>query len=95
MVALESTLISHGRPYSRNLGIARAMQEAVRSVGAVPATIAVLNGGPAVGVEDAEIQYLACNRGVPKCSRRDLPIAVARAWMALPQYRHYDLGASV
>jgi pseudouridine-5'-phosphate glycosidase len=78
VVALESTLISHGRPYPGNLEIARAMEGAVRAAGAVPATIAVLKGEPVIGAVDAEIEYLARNRNVRKCSRRDLPIVLAR-----------------
>jgi pseudouridine-5'-phosphate glycosidase len=77
VVALESTLISHGQPYPGNLEIARAMEQAVRSEGAVPATIAVLSGEAIVGVEDDQLQFLAKTEGIGKCSRRDLPLALA------------------
>jgi pseudouridine-5'-phosphate glycosidase len=80
VVALESTLITHGLPLPANVETALAMEAAVRASGAVPATIAVLGGKITVGLSRAEIERLA---GLPagsvrKCSRRDLPIAVAR-----------------
>lgn len=80
VVALESTLITHGLPWPANAETALAMEQAVRETGAVPATIAVLGGAITVGVSSAEIERLASRppAGVRKCSRRDLPIAVAR-----------------
>ena len=77
VVALESTLISHGLPYPENLRVARAMEEAVRSEGGIPATVAILAGEPFIGLDEAQLEYLAQKQGVRKCSRRDLPIAVA------------------
>jgi pseudouridine-5'-phosphate glycosidase len=77
VVALESTVISHGLPYPRNLEVARGMEAAVRSAGAVPATIAVLGGRLRAGLDDAALERLATSRDVRKCSRRDLPIALA------------------
>lgn len=77
VVALESTLISHGLPYPENMEVALAMEEAVRSEGALPATIAILGGEPVIGLDEAQIEYLARARGVRKCSRRDLPIVMA------------------
>jgi pseudouridine-5'-phosphate glycosidase len=77
VVALESTLISHGQPYPGNLQIARDMEREVRSEGAVPATIAVLSGEPIIGVDDSQLKHLARSGGVRKCSRRDLPITLA------------------
>lgn len=77
VVALESTLISHGLPYPENMEVALAMEEAVRSEGAFPATIAILGGEPVIGLDEAQIEYLARARGVRKCSRRDLPIVMA------------------
>lgn len=78
VVALESTLITHGLPYPENLETALAMEGAVRDGGAVPATIAVLRGKITVGIPQAEIERLASapEGTVRKCSRRDLPIAV-------------------
>jgi len=78
VVALESTLISHGLPYPRNIETALRMEEAVRCVGSIPATIAVLRGRPHVGLERKELEFLARSEGVRKLSRRDLSIAMAR-----------------
>jgi len=78
LVALESTVISHGLPYPTNLETARRMEEIIRQYGAVPATIAVLEGRLRVGVTGAELEHLATAKGVRKVSRRDLPIVVAQ-----------------
>ena len=80
VVALESTLITHGLPWPENAATAFAMEAAVRESGAVPATIAVLGGRMTVGLSHAQIEDLARrpSGSVRKCSRRDLPIAVAR-----------------
>jgi pseudouridylate synthase len=81
VVALESTVITHGLPYPANLETALAMEEAVRAGGAVPATIAILQGVIHVGLTAEQLAYLAERPPgtVRKCSRRDLPLAVARA----------------
>lgn len=76
VVALESTLIAHGLPWPANLETARAAEAAVRAQGATPATIAVLQGQPAVGLTDAELEELARERDVLKASTRDLGVAV-------------------
>jgi pseudouridylate synthase len=80
VVALESTLITHGLPHPENVETALAMEAAVRASGAVPATIAVLAGKITVGLTRDEIEGLASRPvgSVRKCSRRDLPIAIAR-----------------
>ena len=78
VVALESTLITHGFPAPENIDIARAIEEAVRGEGAIPATIAVLGGQIVVGLGATELEYLGSAENVRKCSRRDLPIVVAR-----------------
>ena len=80
VVALESTLITHGLPWPDNAATALAMEAAVRGSGAVPATIAVLAGRITVGLSPAHIEDLAQRPlgAVRKCSRRDLPIVVAR-----------------
>jgi pseudouridine-5'-phosphate glycosidase len=80
VVALESTLITHGLPWPSNAETALAMEQAVRESGAVPATIAVVGGTITVGASRVEIERLASRPpgSVRKCSRRDLPIAVAR-----------------
>jgi pseudouridine-5'-phosphate glycosidase len=77
VVALESTLISHGLPWPTNLTTARAAEQAVRDAGAVPATIAVWNGVPTVGLTAGQIEELARATNVLKASRRDLATAVA------------------
>jgi pseudouridine-5'-phosphate glycosidase len=83
VVALESTLIAHGLPWPLNLETARAAEAAVRAEGAVPATIAVCRGRPAVGLDGAELEHLARGSGVRKASRRDLAAAVVRGeWAA-------------
>ena len=77
VVALESTVISHGLPYPANLELARGMEEAVRAERAVPATVGVIEGRVYVGLETAHLERLAQGRDrVRKVSRRDLPLAV-------------------
>ena len=79
VVALESTIISHGMPYPQNVETALRVEETVREAGAVPATIAVIGGKLKAGLTNDEIEYLG-NKGpaVIKASRRDLPVLVAR-----------------
>ncbi|MGZ4275797.1 MAG: pseudouridine-5'-phosphate glycosidase [Solirubrobacteraceae bacterium] len=80
VVALESTIIAHGLPRPRNIEVARQLEAAVRAAGAVPATIAVLDGVPAVGVEEAALERIAAmppHPPVAKLSARDLPLAAA------------------
>jgi len=78
VVALESTLISHGLPWPENLEVARASEAAVRRAGAVPATVAVIGGVPRVGLGGAEVDRLARSpAGVVKTGRRDLGWVVA------------------
>ncbi len=76
VVALESTLIAHGLPWPLNLETALAAEAAVRDEGAVPATIAVLNGLPTIGLDQWELRDLASAKDVLKASRRDLPAAI-------------------
>jgi pseudouridine-5'-phosphate glycosidase len=78
VVALESTLISHGLPQPRNLEVARRLEAVVREGGAVPATIGIIRGRPIVGLSADELEILATAPGVRKCSRRDIAVAVAR-----------------
>jgi pseudouridine-5'-phosphate glycosidase len=78
VVALESTVISHGLPYPTNLETARRMEEIVREHDAVPATIAVLKGKIRVGMTEANLEHLATSKTIRKTSRRDLPVVVAR-----------------
>jgi len=77
LVALESTLISHGLPHPDNIEVARRAEEAVRGAGAAPATMAVLDGVAHIGLDDATITQLATQAGVVKLSRRDLPVALS------------------
>lgn len=79
VVALESTVISHGMPYPDNVATALSLEEIIRSAGAVPATIAVMGGRIRVGLRPTEIERLGTgNEPVEKLSRRDLPIALAQ-----------------
>jgi pseudouridine-5'-phosphate glycosidase len=72
VVALESTIISHGMPHPQNLEMARAVEAIVRAEDAVPATIAVVAGRVRVGLDDTELERFAAAKGVAKASRRDL-----------------------
>ena len=79
VVALESTIISHGMPYPRNVETALLVEKTIRENGATPATIAVIGGRLKAGLSHEEIEYLGkTGRGVAKASRRDLPALVAR-----------------
>jgi pseudouridine-5'-phosphate glycosidase len=79
IVALESTIITHGMPYPMNIETARSVEEAVRGAGAVPATIAVIDGRFRIGLNDEEIERLGeLTGGVAKASRRDLGPVAAR-----------------
>ena len=79
VVALESTIISHGMPYPKNVETALNVERIIREGGAVPATIAIIGGKMPVGCTREQIEYLG-KRGldVPKASRRDLPVLLAR-----------------
>jgi pseudouridine-5'-phosphate glycosidase len=78
VVALESALITHGFAPPANLDISRRMQAAVREEGALPATIAVLEGEPRVGLSDEELARLASDQAARKVSLRDLPVVLAQ-----------------
>jgi pseudouridine-5'-phosphate glycosidase len=78
IVALESTLIAHGLPRPRNLEVARELEAAVRSGGAVPATVAVVAGEVRIGLDDAALDVIAGGHEVAKCSVRDLGPVMAR-----------------
>jgi len=78
VVALESTIISHGLPRPRNLEVALELEATVRAGGAVPATVAVLDGEVRIGLDAAGLERLAGDPGVVKASVRDLPLLVAR-----------------
>ncbi|MGI5997454.1 MAG: pseudouridine-5'-phosphate glycosidase [Lutispora sp.] len=78
VVALESTIISHGMPYPKNVETALNVEKIVRENGAVPATIAILEGRLKVGLSENEIEYLGKARDVVKTSRRDIPFIVSK-----------------
>jgi pseudouridine-5'-phosphate glycosidase len=78
LVALESTVIAHGLPFPDNLNTASKLENIIRECGAVPATIAVLEGEFCVGLTELQLERLATDKNIRKISRRDLPIAVAR-----------------
>ncbi|MBO3736075.1 pseudouridine-5'-phosphate glycosidase [Actinoplanes flavus] len=78
VVALESTIISHGLPHPDNIRVAREIEQAVRDNGAVPATIGMIGGEVIVGLEDHQVERLASAESVAKLSVRDLAVAAAR-----------------
>lgn len=78
VVALESTIISHGMPYPQNVETALKVESIIRENGAIPATIAILDGVLKVGLTEAEVERLGKSGDVLKASRRDLPFIVAK-----------------
>lgn len=78
VVALESTIITHGMPYPANRDTAMRVEQAVRDGGAVPATIAIVNGNPVIGLSTEQIEQLSQSNDAMKLSRADLAMAVAR-----------------
>lgn len=79
VVALESTIISHGMPWPNNLTTALEVEDVVRASGAVPATISIIKGVPYIGMEREQLEYIARKgTAVRKVSRRDLPVVVAK-----------------
>ncbi|MDR3542941.1 MAG: pseudouridine-5'-phosphate glycosidase [Desulfosporosinus sp.] len=77
VVALESTIISHGMPYPQNVETARKVEQIIREHGAEPATIAIIGGKIKVGLSDSELEYLGRSGKVVKTSRRDIPFVIA------------------
>lgn len=77
IVALESTIISHGMPYPKNLETAKAVEEIIRKGGAVPATTAIINGKIKVGLSEEELEYMATSKEIIKASRRDFSYLIA------------------
>lgn len=78
VVALESTIISHGMPYPKNIEMAQNVSRIVRENGAIPATIAIINGVLKVGLTKEEIEFLGTSKDVVKASRRDLPFVISK-----------------
>jgi len=78
VVALESTLISHGLPYPENLETAQELEDIIRRYGVVPATIAIIQGKIKIGLMKRELEFIATSKEILKASRRDLAVVVAR-----------------
>lgn len=78
VVALESTIISHGMPYPRNVETALNVEKIIRENGAIPATMAILKGKLKIGLTPEEIEYLGKSKNVIKTSRRDIPFVLAK-----------------
>ena len=78
VVALESTIISHGMPYPKNVETALAVEDVIRKNGAVPATIAIIGGRIKIGLTADEIEYMAKADNVLKVSRRDFPLVISQ-----------------
>ncbi len=77
VVALESTIISHGMPYPQNIATAKLLEASVRENGGVPATIAILDGNIRIGLGEDELELLGTSKNIRKASRRDLPAILA------------------
>ena len=83
VVALESTIISHGMPYPKNVQTAYQVEEEIRKNGGIPATIGIIDGEPVIGMSKEQIEEFGKRKGVKKASRRDLPIIFAnKEWGA-------------
>ena len=82
VVALESTIISHGMPYPKNVETALLVEKTIRDHGAIPATIGIINGDPIVGMTPEEIEEFGKRKGILKASRRDLPVIYAKKYWA-------------
>lgn len=78
VVALESTIISHGMPYPKNVETALLVEKTIRDNGAIPATIGIIDGEPIIGMTPEEIEEFGKRKGIRKVSRRDLPIVYAK-----------------
>ncbi|MCT4632093.1 MAG: pseudouridine-5'-phosphate glycosidase [Firmicutes bacterium] len=78
VVALESTIISHGMPYPQNVETARNVEQIVRDNGAVPATIGIIEGRIKVGLTEEELEFMGKEKNIIKASRRDLPVIVSK-----------------
>src|SRR5215470_3824745 len=78
VVALESTIIAHGMPYPTNFEVAVAVEQIVRNAGAIPATLAIIDGQIRAGLSEAEIHFLAKDNAIMKAIERDIPLVVAR-----------------
>jgi pseudouridylate synthase len=95
VVALESTIIAHGMPYPTNVLTAREVEQIVRQTGAVPATIALINGKIQVGLSDRELEEFGQAKGIAKASRRDVPMFLAQGKPAATTVSATMLGAAL
>ncbi|WP_335871025.1 pseudouridine-5'-phosphate glycosidase [Bacillus sp. 2205SS5-2] len=77
IIALESTIISHGMPYPQNVKTAKEVESILRENGVIPSTIAIMNGKIKIGLSDEELEFLGKTEGVAKVSRRDMPFVLA------------------
>ena len=78
VVALESTIISHGMPYPKNMETAKLVEKTLRDKGVIPATVAIINGRIKVGITDEDLEFLATSKDILKVSRRDLPLVLSK-----------------
>lgn len=100
VVALESTIISHGMPYPQNIAMAKKCEEIIRENGAVPATICLMDGKIKIGLEDADLERLATEKGVIKTSRKDFGYVLSQnkigaTTVATTMYAAYLAGIKV
>lgn len=100
VVALESTIISHGMPYPQNIEMAKKVESIIRGAGAVPATVAIMDGKIKIGLSDQELEIFASSHDVAKVSRRDFPGIIARkklgaTTVATTMYAAYLAGIKV
>ena len=82
VVALESTIISHGMPYPKNVETALRVEQVIKDHGAIPATIGIINGEPIVGMTPEEIELFGKTKGIAKATKRDLPVIYAKKMWA-------------
>ena len=78
VIALESTIISHGMPYPKNVETALAVEDVIRKAGAMPATIGIIDGRIKIGLTEEEVEYMATAKNVLKVSRRDFPLVISQ-----------------
>ena len=95
VVALESTIVAHGMPYPANLEMAQAVEAIVREEGAVPATVAVVDGAVQVGCDAETLKRLASEPGVAKVSRRDMPVVLAKGTLGATTVSGTLIGAGL
>ena len=95
VVALESTIVAHGMPYPANLETALAVEAIVREEGAIPATVAVVDGAVQVGCDPSTLERLASEPGVAKVSRRDMPVVMAKGGLGATTVSGTLIGAGL